>query len=137
MTTPAQRPPGTRRRTATMAVAAAVTAPVLWAVDPATTRLPLCPLHAATGLWCPLCGGLRATHALLHGDLGAALSDNALCVLGIPVLAWLWLRYYRPSGSRATRRRLPRPAVAALVVLAMIFGIVRNLPAGSWLAPPG
>src|SRR3954469_4662288 len=42
---------------------------------------PACPFHAATGLWCPGCGMTRATYALLHGDLGAALSANVFLPL--------------------------------------------------------
>ena len=38
--------------------------------------LPICVFKSATGLPCPLCGGTRATQALLRGDLSRALYLN-------------------------------------------------------------
>jgi hypothetical protein len=101
----------------------------LYFIDPNTTAIPLCPLHAMTGLWCPLCGSTRASYALLHADPVTAVSDNALLVLAVPVLAaFLWRRPAAPAS----------PAVLwAVLVLASAFGVLRNLAIGSWLAPPG
>jgi hypothetical protein len=112
--------------------------PVLYNVDPSSTHLPLCPLHAVTGLNCPLCGATRATYALLHGQLSTALHDNALYVVALPFLLWLWYRWFNASGSQVLQRRtLPRTIWIGLIVVASVFGIVRNLPAGDWLSPPG
>ena len=59
----------------------------------------LCPLHRTTGLWCPLCGGTRATRELMHGDLWAAMGYNPFAlvlevVVMVLVARWLlaWLR---------------------------------------------
>jgi len=114
--------------------AALTAAALLWFVDPNRHRIPLCPLHAMTGLWCPLCGSTRAAHALLHADLATALRDNGLVVLALPVLAWLWW-HRRAAGPAA--RPLPRPVLWAALVAGLAFGVLRNLPAGHWLAPPG
>nr|MDT0526169.1 DUF2752 domain-containing protein [Streptomyces sp. DSM 41633] len=48
---------------------------------------PPCPFKLITGWNCPACGGLRMTHDLLHGDLGAAVVDNAFALVGLPLLA--------------------------------------------------
>jgi hypothetical protein len=65
------------RGAAALGVALAAAAVVLYQFDPSTTaRYPSCPLRALTGLLCPLCGGLRAAHALLHGQLVEALTLN-------------------------------------------------------------
>ncbi len=120
-------------RTAGAALAAAV---ALWFFDPNTRGIPLCPLHALTGLWCPLCGSTRASHALVHADPGAALHHNALFVAALPVLALLWWRWFRAPVPRPAARPLPRPVFWAVVVLVVAFGVLRNLPAGHWLAPP-
>jgi hypothetical protein len=128
------------RRTAPALTAGAVllALPGLYLVNPNTTHVPLCPLHAATGLWCPLCGATRATHALLHGDLGTALHDNLLFVAILPLLLlawWRWAGQDRTPGAQRNRL-LPRPVFFAVLALAIVFGVLRNLPVGSWLAPP-
>ena len=92
-------------------------------VDPhhADSLYPPCPFKSLTGWNCPLCGGLRMTHDVLHGDLVAAVTDNVFALVGIPVLAaWILLR----------RRREPlsMPAVATITVLAAVWTVARNLP---------
>ncbi len=106
---------------------------MLWFVDPNTRRLPLCPLHELTGLWCPFCGSTRAAHALIHAQPATAVHDNALFVLALPVLALLWGRWLL---SAEPARPLPRPVVWAAIALILAFGVVRNLPQVGWLAPP-
>jgi hypothetical protein len=108
---------------------------VVAVVDPNTTHVPLCPFHAATGWWCPLCGGLRAVYALTHGHLSTALHDNLLFVLMSPVLVALWADWaYRTSAGRPTRR-LPRAAWPVLAGVAVVFTVLRNMPGLGWLAP--
>jgi len=116
--------------------AALAAAAALWFVDPNTHRLPLCPLHEITGLWCPFCGGTRATYALLHAQPATALHDNALFVAALPVLALFWWRWLCSADSRSAARPLPRPVVWAAIALVVAFGVVRNLPQAGWLAPP-
>ena len=63
---------------------APVTAPLLFAFDPAATWwFPSCPFRGLTGWLCPLCGSLRAVHALLHGAPEAALALNPLTTVGV------------------------------------------------------
>lgn len=84
--------------------------------------MPLCPLHAATGLWCPLCGTLRAVDSVVHGDLVGALHFNALILVLAPLTAFWWF------GMRRSARAMPRAVSVAVVVLAVVFAVVRNLP---------
>jgi Protein of unknown function (DUF2752) len=84
---------------------------------------PSCPFRLLTGWNCPACGGLRMVHDVLHGDLAAAISDNAFLLLGIPVLAgWILLR--RRSGKSL----FSLPAVATLVIATLAWTVIRNLP---------
>ena len=107
------------------------------AFDPVHRHLPLCSFHAATGLWCPLCGALRAADALAHGHLGAALHYNLLLVAAVPfVMAW-WLDATARSRRGASRRRVPPAAIAAVLVLAVVFTVLRNTPWGHALRMPG
>jgi hypothetical protein len=109
------------------------------AVDPNTPgHYPVCPLLYYTGVYCPGCGGLRGAHALAHGQLGAALHDNALAVAGYAVLAVVWTAW---CVAAVRGRPFPfRPAVTrrhqwAFWGLLIAFGVVRNLPFGAALAP--
>jgi hypothetical protein len=108
----------------------------LWFLDPNTHRIPLCPLHAMTGLWCPFCGSTRAGYAMIHADPVTALHDNALFVVALPLLAVLWWRWWQSPGTSPGGRPLPRPVSWALAVVVLAFGVLRNLPQGYWLAPP-
>lgn len=84
---------------------------------------PACPFKALTGLYCPGCGGLRMTHDLLHGDLAAAVVDNAYLLVGLPVLlAWLLVRW------RQDKPLMNTAAIVAIVVSAVIWTVMRNLP---------
>jgi len=120
-------------------VAAATT--VVAVVDPHEPgRFPLCPLFAVTGLACPLCGGLRATHDLTHLDLAGAWSANALWTVAVPLLvaAWVWwaVRSRRPDRPRAASSRALVVVGTAVVALLLAFGIVRNLPGPAAVLTP-
>jgi len=94
-------------------------------VDPHDTNsvYPQCPFKWLTGWNCPLCGGLRMTHDLLHGDLMATINDNVLLLVGIPALAgWILLR------RRRGRPALSTPAVVTITVVAIAWTVLRNLP---------
>ncbi len=118
------------------AVVAAATAYVA-TVDPSLPgHYPTCPLLAVTGLYCPLCGSLRAVHELAHGDLLAALGRNPLTVVGLAVVVALWARWaVRAGRGLPTRLVLPANATPVLLVVLVVFGVARNLPFGSGLAP--
>lgn len=82
---------------------------------------PPCPFKALTGWNCPLCGGLRMTHDVLHGDLSAAVVDNVFALVGLPLLV-VWL-----VVCRRRRWSVVPPLVTALVAM-VGWTVVRNLP---------
>ena len=84
---------------------------------------PPCPFRLLTGWNCPLCGGLRMTHDLLHGDVGAAVVDNVFALVGLPLLA-IWVIWRIRRGERA----FSLPAIVVIAVAAIAWTIVRNLP---------
>ncbi|HEV7421538.1 MAG TPA: DUF2752 domain-containing protein [Mycobacterium sp.] len=84
---------------------------------------PGCPFKMLTGWNCPACGGLRMTHDLLHGDVGAAVVDNAFLLVGLPLLTvWLLVRW------RRGQRLMPVPAMVTIFVAAIGWTVVRNWP---------
>ena len=90
---------------------------------------PRCLFHSLTGWQCPGCGGLRATHCLLHGNLAGAFHFNPLLVTLLPVM----LLFAMVAGvKRLTGRDLVhpfrRPAwLWVLFAVVVAFGIGRNL----------
>ncbi len=136
MTGAAVRPaPATRRTPVAAAAVAAVALAADVLFDPAHRHVPLCPFHAATGWWCPLCGGLRAADALAHLQWRVALHDNLLFVLALPLVALWWVDWLRRARAGRDRRALGAVGVGTLIVLAVAFTVLRNLPAASPLRP--
>jgi hypothetical protein len=120
--------------------AIAVAGTALLAVgNPNTTHVPLCPLKATTGLDCPLCGGLRAVHALTRLRIGEALDHNVLFTLSAPLLIVGWLLWFHDTATRdrdgraGPMRAAPRWLMPTVIALFLTFGVVRNLPALHWL----
>lgn len=109
-------------------------------VDPGQPgHYPGCPFLALTGFDCPACGGLRAVHALAHGDVVAAMDHNLLAVLAVPVVAVLWVlwvvRAWRGVSVSADPVVLARRnrTVIGVGVLLLVFWLVRNLPFAEYL----
>ncbi|MFH0520125.1 DUF2752 domain-containing protein [Streptomyces sp. M41] len=135
--------PGAGAVTARLALPAGVLAAVVGAfayvgaVDPNEPgHYPACPLLQYTGIYCPGCGGLRSAHAIAHGDLLAALQDNALAVLGYVLFAALWTVWViRAVRGRPFRVELGPAQLWASGALLLVFTVVRNLPFGGWLHP--
>jgi hypothetical protein len=114
-------------------MAVAVVADV--AFDPQHRHVPLCPFHSATGWWCPLCGGLRGANALAHLQLRPALHDNLLLVAALPVLLIWWLDWVARARRGRPRRALPGGTVGTVIVVAVAYTVLRNLPALTGLQP--
>lgn len=131
------RPGASRLPAALAALATAGGCIYLATVDPNTSSAyPQCPLKILTGLDCAGCGGLRAAHSLLQGDLLGAADQNLLVVLALPVVAYLVARVL--LARRGRRLPLPRyhPAFVVAAVATMVgYSIVRNLAwgPGPWL----
>jgi hypothetical protein len=96
----------------------------------------ICLFHQLTGLNCPGCGGTRSLYALLHGNFAPALKDNALfvAVLAAAVGRGIWF------AAKKTRRLpvgnfLPPKSLWALIAVAVIFTVLRNLPSFAFLSP--
>ncbi|WP_454856924.1 DUF2752 domain-containing protein [Promicromonospora soli] len=87
-----------------------------------------CPLLELTGLACPLCGGLRATHDLAHLDLAGAWSANALWTVTAPVVVVLWLTWLVAAARGRPVKGLSSTAGWVTLGVALAFFVARNLP---------
>ena len=102
-----------------------------------TGRGPACPIQAALGLWCPLCGASRMGLALLRLDLPGALRANAV-LLALLLPGTIWgavhaVRYVRTGDGSV--RRWERALLWGAVGVLLAGGVLRNLPAVAFLAP--
>ena len=97
---------------------------------------PVCQFHRLTGLNCPGCGMTRSLYALLHGHFFAALKDNALFVLILGTLAVRsgWQSWQRRRG-RSAGDFFPTLYLWPLLAVALVFTVLRNLPAFAYLSP--
>jgi len=109
---------------------------VLYFFDPAKHHFfPICQFHQLTGWNCPGCGATRGLYALVHGQVLTAWRDNALllmCLALAPLRAgWVWWR----QRQGVVVRFFPNAWLWPALVIALVFGILRNLPAFSFLSP--
>jgi len=75
----------------------------------------------------------RALHHALHGQLAAAMAANLFWPVLVGILAWAWLSWVRPATPPLSR--VPAGAWIGVSALAIVFGVLRNLPAFAALAP--
>ncbi|REK71861.1 DUF2752 domain-containing protein [Paenibacillus paeoniae] len=88
-----------------------------------------CPFHAVTGLYCPGCGVTRAALSLLDMDVYQAFRFNSLIFILAPMLAlYAW-------ANAKKKRRISGFIVVFMISLTLIYGLARNLPPWSYLAP--
>lgn len=127
------------RKVSAAALLLLLLAAVLYAVNPGEGRgfVP-CMVHMFTGLYCPGCGTARGIHALLHFDFYQALRFNPLSMLLLPfVLLYFAARAvdYVRTGQNHVDAHLNPKLLWGILAVALLFGILRNLPWFSWLAP--
>lgn len=97
---------------------------------------PVCMFHKVTGWNCPGCGATRSFYALLHGHFQMALKDNAFFIFCLGAMsvrgAWFAQRKFfdKPAGHF-----FPANWLWPLLIVALIFSVLRNLPAFSFLSP--
>ena len=96
-----------------------------------------CPFLELTGRPCPGCGGLRAVNDLTRGDVAGAVGSNVLVVALVAMLAVAWVSWVvrRVRGHDGPLLVVSDRSLAILLVVALVFGVVRNTPWGAGLAP--
>lgn len=95
---------------------------------------PQCPFHQYFQLQCPGCGATRALAALLRGHLADAMHFNAFVTLLLPLAAaHCIVSHRRFLQHKAIRWPQPPPAAVYVALgMAVVFTVIRNLPAHSF-----
>lgn len=122
----------TARRKITYAVLAVVfvtVAVVYFVFDPSSTRLfPKCAFLSLTGFKCPGCGSQRAIHALLHADVIGAIRYNALLVITLPFIAFVFAsRYWKAHFPRLYSHMNSTTVSLTAAVIVCLWWILRNI----------
>jgi len=101
--------------------------------------LPPCQFRAWSGLLCPGCGTLRATHYLLNGQFDAAFRCQPLLISLLPVIALLAGKVFY-EYLRKTTIKLPFEMQLYWLILfaVLLFFVLRNIPLDCFecLRPP-
>ena len=100
--------------------------------------IPSCAIQKLTGFDCPGCGGTRCARDLFHGDLISAFDHNAMLALGA-ILFFAGSIYLIIRVTLLGKQAPPFPHISNLwiwlgVAGIILFTILRNTPAFSWLA---
>jgi hypothetical protein len=97
-----------------------------------------CMFHQVTGFYCSGCGASRALRSILHFDFYQALRYNAIFTLCLPLFAVyftsLSVSYIRFGKDRVSEK-ISMKIIWIFIALALIYGVLRNVPALSFLAP--
>ena len=97
-----------------------------------------CMFHRITGLYCSGCGSSRALRSILHFDFYQALRYNAIFTVGLPLLgayfSVLAVSYIRFGKDRISQK-IPMKLVWVFIAVALIYGVLRNIPMFAFLAP--
>lgn len=91
--------------------------------------MPACLLKKLTGFDCPACGFQRALHALLHGEILAAVRFNLFFLIAVPWLISVIYGYFPglPAATRIRRIAHGQAAGTAYIVLFFIWWVLRNI----------
>ncbi len=93
-----------------------------------------CPFHKFTGLYCPGCGVTRLLFSLIKLDFYQAFRYNPLVfILLIIGIIYLLIKFILKKFNIIIK--VPNYVWYILIIIVIIYGILRNIPEFSWLAP--
>lgn len=91
-----------------------------------------CTFHHLTGYLCPGCGGQRAIHALLHGNIIEAFHDNVLIILILPLLVFYYIvlgqGYLLSNKKFENYGNFKTVYLYVFIAVLVLFFILRNIP---------
>lgn len=98
----------------------------------------VCMFNKITGLYCSGCGMTRAVFSMLRLDFYQAFRYNAFSIILVPIIglyiigsmySWIF------SKTNFMYRKIPEVIWIIFIVALLLYGILRNVPQFSYLAP--
>ena len=97
-----------------------------------------CPFYLITGWYCSGCGTTRALRSILHLNFYKAFRYNSLFTILFPFLAFYFISVFLSLtiyGKDKISPKIPVSVPILVIGIAFVFGILRNIPLFSFLAP--
>ena len=95
----------------------------------------LCVIKTITGYYCPGCGVTRAIVSLFNGQLYQAFRYNSIIFIDIPIILFLEIFVKLFGKNNEKIKRVSNIILIILVILTIMYGVLRNIPSFSYLAP--
>ena len=93
-----------------------------------------CVFYEITGLYCPGCGITRLCLSLFEGDVYQAFRYNPIIFINLPILFILFvLNIFFKKNKNI--KKITDVIIIFLATITIIFGVIRNIPIFSFLAP--
>lgn len=93
-----------------------------------------CVFYEITGLYCPGCGITRLCLSLFEGDIYQAFRYNPIIFIDLPILFILFvLNIFLKKNKNI--KKITDVIIIFLATITIIFGVIRNIPIFSFLAP--
>lgn len=93
-----------------------------------------CFFNKVTGFYCPGCGITRAIRSLLKGDLYSSFRNNLLLYTVFPILFILEIMNIKLKKSKEFKK-MYNVMIVCLLIFTITFGVLRNFPTFSEIAP--
>lgn len=93
-----------------------------------------CVFYGITGLYCPGCGITRSILSLIEGDIYQAFRYNPIIFIDIPIIIITSIIDFIFKENKKVKK-VTNIIYIMLLVLTLVFGVLRNIPYFSFLAP--
>jgi hypothetical protein len=97
--------------------------------DPTGGPILPCIFNKVTGYYCPGCGMTRSIHSILRFQFTQAFRYNSLSL----VIPFLLVIYYITKYKK--KEKIAKLILILMIVLSFFYGILRNIPAFTYLTP--
>lgn len=94
-----------------------------------------CVFHKITGLYCPGCGVTRSLASFANLDIYQAFRYNELIFVAGPLILYYYFNKVYYWIFSKTFKDVPKYFWGLVLFIAIVFGILRNIPGFEYLQP--